>query len=166
MVEREGVAESGRRQYELARRLFRGLDGAENIRVFGPWGHLSSESSAAADTVAAIAGGATDHPGVPVTGASWIPPVAPIVSLAVDGLTSAEVARVLDREFQIAVRAGLHCAPEAHRVAGTLEGGLVRLSIGHSTTEAEVAEAVAALLEIADRPARHWLTEWEGHYAQ
>ena len=92
--------------------------------------------------------------------------MAPIVSLAVDGLTSAEVARVLDKKFQIAVRAGLHCAPEAHRVAGTLEGGLVRLSIGHTTTDAEVAEAVAALLEIADRPARHWLTEWEGHYAQ
>ena len=169
VVEREGVAESGRRQYELALRLFRGLDGAEGITVFGPWGNLSSEPSAAADAVAGDASdadGATDPPGAAVTGASWIPPVAPIVSLAVDGLTSAEVARVLDREFQIAVRAGLHCAPEAHRVAGTLEGGLVRLSIGHSTTEAEVAEAVAALLEIAGRPARHWLTEWEGHYAQ
>jgi hypothetical protein len=133
--------------------------------VFGPWTNLSSEPRAAADTVAADpASATTDRAGAP--GSDWIPPVAPIVSLAVDGLASAEVARVLDKEFGIAVRAGLHCAPEAHRVAGTLEGGLVRLSIGHTTTEAEVAQAVAALLAIAARPARHWLTEWEGHYAQ
>ena len=161
VVEREGAAESGRRQYDLARRLFRGLGGAESIRVFGPWTNLSSGSPPAADSGATVAGATTDP-----AGTAWIPPVAPIVSLAVDGLTSAEVARILDKKFQIAVRAGLHCAPEAHRVAGTLEGGLVRLSIGHTTTDAEVAEAVAALLEIADRPARHWLTEWEGHYAQ
>ena len=164
-LEREGVAQSGRRQYELARLLFRRLDGADGIRVFGPWTNLSFEPFVAADTVAVVPAGATiDRADAPAT--DWSPPVAPIVSLAVDGLASAEVARVLDREFDIAVRAGLHCAPEAHRVAGTLEGGLVRLSIGHTTTEAEVTEAVAALLDIAGRPARHWLTEWEGHHAQ
>lgn len=31
----------------------------------------------------------------------------------------------------IAVRAGLHCAPLAHRTAGTLDTGTVRLSFGH-----------------------------------
>jgi len=91
---------------------------------------------------------------------------APIVSLAVTGLASAEVARILDKEFHIAVRAGLHCAPEAHRVAGTLEGGLVRLSVGHATTEAEVDNAAAALIEIAGKSPEYWLTEWEGHHAR
>ncbi len=73
-----------------------------------------------------------------------IPAVAPIVSLAVEGLASSQVAHILDKEFDIAVRAGLHCAPEAHRVAGTLETGLVRLSVGHATTEAEVDAAAEA----------------------
>jgi selenocysteine lyase/cysteine desulfurase len=65
-----------------------------------------------------------------------------------------------------AVRAGLHCAPEAQRVAGTLETGLVRLSVGHATTEAEVDAAVEALVEIVSRPAKYWLTEWEGDHAR
>ncbi len=88
-------------------------------------------------------------------------PAAPIVPLAVEGMASADVAHVLDREFHIAVRAGLHCAPEAHRVAGTLETGLVRLSIGHATTWADIDAAVEALTEIAGKPAEHWLKNWE-----
>jgi selenocysteine lyase/cysteine desulfurase len=144
-VERDGVAESGRRQYELARRLAQALAGVDRIRVHGPWRGL---------------------PPAPDAAETWSPPTAPIISLAVEGLASAEVARVLDKEFQIAVRAGLHCAPQAHRMAGTLQEGLVRLSRGHTTTEADVAEAAGALIEIADRPAHYWLTEWEGHNAQ
>ena len=93
-------------------------------------------------------------------------PTAPIVPLAVEGLGSGQVARILDKEFGIAVRAGLHCAPEAHRVAGTLETGLVRLSLGHTTTEAEVDAASAALAHIASKPATYWLKEWEMHHAR
>lgn len=88
-------------------------------------------------------------------------PAAPIVPLAVEAMASADVAHVLDREFHIAVRAGLHCAPEAHRVAGTLETGLVRLSIGHATTWADIDAAVEALTEITGKPAEHWLKNWE-----
>lgn len=38
----------------------------------------------------------------------------------------------------IAVRAGLHCAPLAHRSAGTLESGTVRASVSAFTTQGEV----------------------------
>jgi selenocysteine lyase/cysteine desulfurase len=86
---------------------------------------------------------------------------APIVSLAVDGMASADVARILDREFHIAVRAGLHCAPEAHKVAGTLEAGLVRLSVGHATTWAEIDASIETLTDIASKPKEHWLKTWE-----
>ena len=37
----------------------------------------------------------------------------------------------------IAVRAGLHCAPFAHRSAGTLETGTVRVSFGHDASDAQ-----------------------------
>lgn len=49
----------------------------------------------------------------------------PIVTFNLEGKTSAETANLLN-EKGIAVRAGLHCAPSAHRVAGTLESGAVR----------------------------------------
>jgi cysteine desulfurase family protein len=74
---------------------------------------------------------------------------APVVSLAFNGLASAEAAFIFDRAFGIAVRAGLHCAPDAHRVAGTLEEGMVRLSIGHATNEQDIDTALAACADIA-----------------
>ena len=42
----------------------------------------------------------------------------------------------------IAVRAGLHCAPLAHKSAGTLDTGTVRVSFGH---DASIRQAVAFL---------------------
>ena len=48
----------------------------------------------------------------------------------------------------IAVRAGLHCAPVAHRTAGTLETGTVRLSLSPFNTDAEIARAARVFHEI------------------
>ena len=48
-------------------------------------------------------------------------------------------------ERGIAVRAGLHCAPEAHRTAGTLDMGTVRVSVSAFTTERDLARLVDAL---------------------
>ena len=48
----------------------------------------------------------------------------------------------------IAVRAGLHCAPLAHRTAGTLETGTVRLSFSHWNTAGEVQRFLEAMGEI------------------
>lgn len=43
-------------------------------------------------------------------------------------------------EAGIAVRAGLHCAPMAHRSGGTLETGTVRVSFSAFNTSAEVQQ--------------------------
>ena len=51
-------------------------------------------------------------------------------------------------DADIAVRAGLHCAPLAHASAGTLESGTVRLSVCRFTTGEEVDAAAAALQTI------------------
>ncbi len=48
----------------------------------------------------------------------------------------------------IAVRAGLHCAPLAHRTAGTLDTGTVRLSFSHWNTREEVSRFLGAMGEI------------------
>ena len=72
-------------------------------------------------------------------------------SVNLDGLTPSEVGFVLDREYNIAVRVGLHCAPEAHRTIGTFPDGTVRLGLGAMTTAEEVDEAIAALKQIATR---------------
>lgn len=55
------------------------------------------------------------------------------------------IAHALDRDHGIAVRAGLHCAPDAHRTAGSLNTGLVRLSIGPRHTLDDAARFLRAL---------------------
>jgi cysteine desulfurase/selenocysteine lyase len=42
----------------------------------------------------------------------------------------------------------LHCAPQAHRVAGTLECGALRFSPGYFTTAEEIHYAAEALRDV------------------
>ena len=51
-------------------------------------------------------------------------------------------------ERGVAVRTGLHCAPLAHRSAGTLDSGTVRLSFSDFNTPEEVSCLVSAVGEI------------------
>lgn len=75
---------------------------------------------------------------------------APVLSLNVADLPSEETAALLDTHG-IAVRAGLHCAPWAHRRFGTLRQGTVRLSPSAFST-ADEADAIAKVfLQIAEK---------------
>lgn len=73
---------------------------------------------------------------------------APIVAFNIGEIGSTEVAYMLDASFNIATRAGLHCAPWAHQTLGTLAQGVVRVSPGPFTTTEEIdtlLEAVEAI---------------------
>ncbi|MDR0434339.1 MAG: aminotransferase class V-fold PLP-dependent enzyme [Gracilibacteraceae bacterium] len=93
--------------------------------------------------------GMADIPGVTLYGPPPGPTRAGVVSFTLAGYAAQDVAFILDNSFDIAVRAGLHCAPGAHASLGTLRtGGTVRVSAGCFTTAAEIdrcLEAVAAL---------------------
>lgn len=72
-----------------------------------------------------------------------------VVSLQVAGFSPQDAAAVLDDHYDIATRAGLHCAPGVHRSLDTLAaGGTLRLSPGPFTTEDDVAAVIAALREM------------------
>lgn len=72
-----------------------------------------------------------------------------VVSLNIRDLDSSEVAFILNDEFGIYVRPGLHCAPLAHETIGTLEQGAVRFSFGPFNTREELEYAVDALHRIS-----------------
>ncbi len=72
-----------------------------------------------------------------------------LVGINLDGFAPAEFAAILDEQFDIAVRAGLHCAPYAHKHQGTFPQGTVRLSVGFQTTVDDMLQAAAAFDEIA-----------------
>lgn len=73
------------------------------------------------------------------------PDGAAIVSVTSDAMPADRLARRLDVEHGVQVRAGLHCAPGAHQAMGTLEEGAVRFSIGWATGEADIDRALAAV---------------------
>ena len=75
---------------------------------------------------------------------------APVLSLNVDGYTSEQTAALLDGEG-IAVRAGLHCAPSAHRHFGTVEQGTVRLAPSVFSTAEEAAYIAGIFCKIAQK---------------
>ncbi len=74
---------------------------------------------------------------------------APVVSLNIKGKTSSEVSFALDKNYDIATRPGLHCAPMAHKTIGTFDQGTVRFSFGYFNTKNEVDIAIEALKSIS-----------------
>ncbi len=72
-----------------------------------------------------------------------------VVSVTVDGMTTAEVCFLLDRYHQVATRGGLHCAPRAHKTIGTFPQGTVRFSPGFFNTLEEADQVISAMRQIA-----------------
>ncbi|MFO0940448.1 MAG: aminotransferase class V-fold PLP-dependent enzyme [Pirellulales bacterium] len=78
------------------------------------------------------------------------PDYVPVVSLNLQGWSPQDLAVGLDSSFGIEVRAGYHCAALIHEAIGSKsDGGTLRISLGHSTTEVEVDKLLAALREVA-----------------
>jgi len=74
----------------------------------------------------------------------------PVVTMNIKGIDPAEVSQLLDEEYGIATRPGMHCAPLAHKSIGTYETGAIRFSFGYFNSLVEVAYTVNALKEIVE----------------
>lgn len=70
---------------------------------------------------------------------------AAVISFTIAGQDSVLAGHRLSAEFGIACRAGLHCAPWAHRTIGTLESGAIRFSPGYFNNMMEIEAAVRAV---------------------
>ena len=72
-----------------------------------------------------------------------------VVSFNIPGYEPNEVGSILNEDFDIAVRAGFHCAPYIHELIGTLDThGTVRVSVGYFNTEADIDALIAAVTDI------------------
>ncbi len=73
-----------------------------------------------------------------------------VASIAIDGYEPQVLAAILEENFGIQTRAGMHCAPGAHRAIGSFDaGGTVRLSTGPFSSLDDVNRALDALRAIA-----------------
>jgi selenocysteine lyase/cysteine desulfurase len=72
-----------------------------------------------------------------------------VISFNIEGLDSGQVSYLLDRQFDIATRAGLHCAPWAHRSIGTFKTGTVRIGVGYFNTLEDTEQVLTAIKSVA-----------------
>jgi cysteine desulfurase/selenocysteine lyase len=70
-------------------------------------------------------------------------------SFTVEGSDSGDIAARLDREHGLMVRAGLHCAPAAHRRFRTFPDGTLRVGIGPFTPAVTLERLIAAIRTLA-----------------
>ena len=78
-------------------------------------------------------------PGVTIHGPADPAERCAVLSFTVAGVDGSRLATELDQDYDIAVRAGLHCAPLAHGTLGTFPAGTLRISPGWSTTGEDIA---------------------------
>ncbi|MGL5316014.1 MAG: aminotransferase class V-fold PLP-dependent enzyme [Peptostreptococcaceae bacterium] len=74
---------------------------------------------------------------------------AAVISINIGNMDSGEITFLLDSEYDIATRSGIHCAPLAHKTLGTLDQGAVRFSIGYFNTKSDIDVAIEALKKIS-----------------
>lgn len=73
-----------------------------------------------------------------------------VLAFNIEGVEAGDVGIMLDVDYNIATRTGLHCAPLVHEQLGTDKvHGAVRFGIGPFNNEAHIRAAVSAVREIA-----------------
>lgn len=72
-----------------------------------------------------------------------------VVCFNLDSMPAAAVGDILNEQYDVAVRCGLHCAPLCHKYLGTTETGAVRASLSYHNTMSEVEFFLKAINEIA-----------------
>lgn len=116
------------------------LEGLRFVERRGPAQILEHERRLAVQCVRAL----SRLEGVTVYAAPRLAHQAGVVSFRLEGMDCEEAGTRLARQG-IAVRSGLHCAPLAHRTAGTLETGTVRASFSAFNGPGEVATLARAV---------------------
>ncbi|MBQ2348819.1 MAG: aminotransferase class V-fold PLP-dependent enzyme, partial [Clostridia bacterium] len=71
-----------------------------------------------------------------------------VLSFNIKGTDSEEAAMILSEKYGIAVRAGLHCSPMAHKTFGTEKTGCIRVSPSYFTSINDINMLVKAVYSI------------------
>lgn len=70
-----------------------------------------------------------------------------VIAISIKNYSSNEVAEILNN-YNIAVRSGLHCAPKIHEHLGTINDGLVRISLGYNNTISDCNQLLKVLSKL------------------
>ena len=96
-----------------------------------------------------LQGGFAEMPGVTLWGTQKLDDRVATLSMTVDGIDPSDIGTILDVDFDVLTRTGLHCAPLIHQHHGTTPRGTIRFSVGPFNTEEHIGKAVEAIAAIA-----------------
>ncbi len=71
-----------------------------------------------------------------------------IIAFNYKDFDSVEITEYLDQKYNIATRGGLHCAPLTHKHLGTLEKGIVRISLSFRNTKKQLNTLIEAIKKL------------------
>jgi cysteine desulfurase/selenocysteine lyase len=115
------------------------------------------------DLVRTFLEGVSDVDGLTYYGPRGVRDRMGVFSVRIDGYDPHELSSILEAQFGILTRSGIHCAPLAHAALGTLDaGGATRFSFGPFLSKQDVKFATDALAEVAaTRPAAAGSSKFE-----
>jgi selenocysteine lyase/cysteine desulfurase len=93
--------------------------------------------------------GLEEIPGVTLWGTRDLQRRVATLSMTVDNYDASDIGTILDVEYGIQTRTGLHCAPLIHEHHGTVPRGTVRFSAGPFNTPEHIETAIRAVAEVA-----------------
>jgi len=95
--------------------------------------------------------GLQQHSGLEIPGSDRVEERVGVVSVVNQVMEPQVLASILDENFGIQTRAGLHCAPRIHRSIKSLEfGGTLRFSPGPFNTLAQIETTIDVMNELVD----------------
>jgi selenocysteine lyase/cysteine desulfurase len=139
---REGVEKIRNHEKELTARILSELRNVQGLTVYGPLNpeHQTSTLSVTFDSVLpALSENRYGNCGS--INLAWME----------EGVTPDDAGDILNSEYDIFVRVGLHCAPLAHQTLGTFPDGTVRFSMGCFNSIDEMEITARAIRNIVER---------------
>ena len=137
---KEGVNKIKNHEASLTSTLLKELHGVPGLTIYGPL-KADLQTATISMTFDSILPTGDNHTfgGCGSINLAWME----------EGIPVADAGHILDSKFDIFVRAGLHCAPLAHKTLGTFPEGTVRFSMGYFNTLQDVEYTAIIIRKIA-----------------
>ncbi len=73
------------------------------------------------------------------------------MTINIEGMLADQAGTMLDADYGLCVRAGLHCAPHVHEDEGTVEcNGSIRVSPGFFTDSEDIRAVIEGVADLAE----------------
>lgn len=93
--------------------------------------------------------GLSEIEGVKICGTKRLTARVATMSVTIENYDPSDIGTILDVDYGIQTRTGLHCAPLIHQHMGTTPRGTVRFSVGPFNTRAQIEATVKAVAQVA-----------------